>query len=246
MSNDVDTTGNKNVVLVMGVPSSGKTTSLMAMPNQNKIVYMNADMKELPFQSKLREVLLPNPKTVLKAIKQIEASNEINIGVLDTITFLMNNYERLFVVKSSDTQKAWGAYANFYREVIHNIKSGTKDYAIFAHQADMMNDKERVIETKVPVKGAVGRLGVEADFTTIIGVKRVPLTLLDEIENDLLTITDENKEDGFKYVFQTRLTNETVGERIRSSYGLWQRNELFIDNDLNKVFTRLHKYYANS
>lgn len=47
-----------------------------------------------------------------------------------------------------------------------------------------------------------------------------------------------------KYVFCTRVTKETVGGKMRSAVGLWNRNELYIDNDLDLVFKRLKEYYA--
>ena len=51
-------------------------------------------------------------------------------------------------------------------------------------------------------------------------------------------------EDGFKYVFQTRIDKDSLGEKMRSPIGLFNRNEKYIDNDLNKVFQRIHKYYS--
>ena len=99
--------------------------------------------------------------------------------------------------------------------------------------------------TKVPIKGAVGKIGIEADFSTILSTKQITIKQLEKlkIENSLLTISDEEREDGFKYVFQTRVTKETMGEKMRSAMGLWNRNELYIDNDLEQVFTRLRTYY---
>ena len=99
------------------------------------------------------------------------------------------------------------------------------------------------MESKVPVKGSVGKTGVEADFTTILSTKQLPITKLEGIENDLLHITDEEREGGCKYVFCTRITKDTIGEKMRSAIGLWKRNELYIDNDLDQVFTRLKEYY---
>ena len=96
----------------------------------------------------------------------------------------------------------------------------------------------------MPIKGAVGRTGVEADFTTILSTKQMPIKKLEGFENDLLHITDEEKEDGFKFVFVTRITKESVGEKMRSAMGLWTRKELYIDNDLNQVFARLKAYYG--
>ena len=66
---------------------------------------------------------------------------------------------------------------------------------------------------------------------------------LKEYQNDLLVITPEEEALGFKYVFQTKLTKETVNERLRGPMGLWDTKETFIDNDMQKVFDRLHEYY---
>ena len=99
------------------------------------------------------------------------------------------------------------------------------------------------MDTRIPIKGAVGKIGVEADFTTILSTKQIPIKKLDGFENDLLHITDEEKEDGFKHVFCTRVTKESVGEKMRSAMGLWSRKELYIDNDLDQVFDRLKDYY---
>ncbi|MCI4435672.1 MAG: hypothetical protein JHC33_02520, partial [Ignisphaera sp.] len=59
----------------------------------------------------------------------------------------------------------------------------------------------------------------------------------------LLEITPEEEALGFKYVFQTRLTKETVNERIRSPLKMWSADETFIDNNLQYVIDRLHEYY---
>ena len=101
------------------------------------------------------------------------------------------------------------------------------------------------METRVPVKGSVGRTGVEADFTTILSAKQVPVSILqdEKYHNDLLNITPEEEEDGQKHVFVTRVTKEYVGEKMRSAMGLWNRNELYIDNDINQVLIRLKEYY---
>ena len=73
---------------------------------------------------------------------------------------------------------------------------------------------------------------------------QIPVKKLEGFENDLLKITDEEREDGVKYVFVTRITKETAGSKMRSAMGLWKRNELYIDNDMDLVFKRLHQYYG--
>ena len=241
---------NKKIVLVMGKPTTGKTTSLMNMSDQERMVYLNVDLKSLPFKSKFKEVDIVDAKVVLTALDQIEAAEGVDGGILDTVTFLMNNFERQYVAthKNSkgvvDTMGGWSEYAKFYHQVMQKIKAGTKNYAVMAHAADEMNEKDMVLETKVPVKGAVGRIGVEADFTTVISTKRMSIIALEDYHNPLLTFSDDELEDGFKYVFQTRIDANSIGEKMRAAIGLWERKEMYINNDLSLVFKRLNEYYA--
>ena len=237
---------NKNIVLVMGKPNTGKTTSLRNL-KQESMVYLNTDLKEIPFRDRfMANVEIANATDVLDYIQEIEGNPEVTGAVLDTLTFLMGMYERQYVVPLAGTkqgQSAWGDYGNFYREFIHEIKAGSKDYVINAHEDVSLNEQAMTMESRVPIKGAVGKVGVEADFTTILSTMQVPIKKLEGLENDLLHITDEEKEDGVKYVFCTRITKETAGSKMRSAMGLWDRKELYIDNDMAQVFARLHKYY---
>lgn len=235
---------NKNIVLVMGKPNTGKSTSLRNLP-MGDMVYMNADLKELPFKDRfMASVEVADAYDVLNNIDEIEQTNDVKGAVLDTITFLMAMFERQYVNGAVNTQAAWGSYGNFYRDLIHRIKAGTKDYAIMAHEDTVVNEETSTFETKVPIKGAVGKIGVEADFTTVLATKQMPVKKLEAFENDLLHITDDEREDGVKYVFVTRVTKETAGSKMRSAMGLWNRNELYIDNDLKQVFDRLKSYYG--
>ena len=230
----------------MGKPNTGKSTSLMKLPNQDRMVYLNTDLKPLPFQDKfLRNVQVADALDVLTYIQEIENNPNVDGAILDTITFLMDMYERQYVLTAADTRSAWGAYGQFYKELIHAIKAGTKDYIIFAHEDQFLNEQSMQMESRVPVKGSVGKTGVEADFTTILSTKQMPVKKLQDpkLQNDLLHISEEEEEDGFKYVFCTRVTKETVGEKMRSAMGLWKRNELYIDNDVNQVMQRLREYY---
>lgn len=238
---------NKNIVMVMGKPNTGKSTSLRNL-QQDTMIYLNTDLKEIPFRDRfMANVEVADAKDIIDFVAEIESNADATGAVLDTLTFLMSMYERQYVVPLAGTkqgQAAWGDYGNFYREVIHAIKSGTKDYAILAHEDTSLNEQSMAMESRVPIKGAVGKIGVEADFTTILSTMQIPIKKLEGFENDLLTITDAEQEDGVKYVFTTRITKETAGGKMRSAMGLWQRNELYIDNDLDLVFKRLHQYYG--
>lgn len=235
---------NKKVVLIMGKPNTGKSASLRNLTDQPSMVYLNTDLKDLPYVDKFaKNVEVADAMDVLSYIQEIEANPKISGAVLDTLTFLMQMYYRQYVATATDTQKAWGQYGLFYSELIHKIKSGTKNYIILAHEATSLNEQTNQFESVVPVQGAVGKRGVEADFTTILTSKQIPTKKLQDITNDLLVVTPEELEDKHKFVFATRITAESIGDKTRSAMGLWKRNELYIDNDMNKVLTRLNEYY---
>lgn len=238
---------NKKIVMIMGKPNTGKSTSLRNM-NQESMIYLNTDLKDVPFRDRfLMNVEVSNATDILGFIDDIEHSDECSGAALDTITFLMAMYERQYVTPFAGTktgQSAWGDYGNFYRSFIHAIKSGSKSYVILAHEDESLNEQSMQMESRVPVKGAVGKIGVEADFTTILRTLQIPVKKLEGHENDLLTITDEEREDGVKYVFQTRINKESAGAKMRSAMGLWSRSELYIDNDMALVYKRLEDYYG--
>ena len=120
------------------------------------------------------------------------------------------------------------------------VSRSTKNVIILAHTSDVVNE-DSVMETLVKFKGSVMNTGVESYFSTVISTKKVPISKLEK--NDLLNITEEEEALGYKHVFQTKLTKDTSNERIRSSFGMWDKNETYIDNDVQLVLDRLHEYY---
>ena len=63
-----------------------------------------------------------------------------------------------------------------------------------------------------------------------------------DLENG--NITEDDIELGFKNVFQTRLTKDTVNERLRENRNMWKKNETFIDNNIDIVLNRLNEFYG--
>lgn len=229
----------------MGAPNTGKTASLEGLSMQSSMMYLNFDLKELSFlkDTFLKKIDVANATDVLGFIDQIESSDAVSGVVLDTLTFAMSMYERQNVAPHAGTakgQQAWGNYANFYDEMTHKIKAGSKNYIVLAHDKTELDEESGEIVSKVPVKGAVGRRGVEADYTYIVRSVVMPVRKLKDpkFQNDLLTITEEEEEDGVKYVFQTRPFKGT-GNTCRSPKGTWGRNELFIDASAEAVMKRI-------
>ena len=68
--------GNKNIVLIMGPPRAGKSHSLMSMRDKGQMVYLNTDMKDLPFGTKfgsfMANVEVSNAMDIFQYITQIE------------------------------------------------------------------------------------------------------------------------------------------------------------------------------
>ena len=123
------------------------------------------------------------------------------------------------------------------------VASSSKSVIFIAHTSDTLNEGEMVMETKVPVKGSLKNNGIESYFTVVIASKKVPLKTLSIYKSDLLTITPEEEALGFKYVFQTKITKDSVNERLRGPLGLFDTKETFIDNNMQSVLNRLQEYY---
>ena len=157
----------------------------------------------------------------------------------------MDMYESVHVLTSSNTMQAWGNYAQFFKNLMQQyVSSSTKNVIITAHTMTVLNDSAMIMETKVPIKGSLKNQGIEAYFSTIVSTKKVKLKDLEPYNNELLHITPKEKSLGFKYVFQTQITADTVNERMRSSIGLFDDSETFIDNDAKLLMDRLNEYYS--
>ena len=169
---------------------------------------------------------------------------DVHTIVIDTLTYLMDMYESLYVYNTANTQKAWGDFAQYYKALMQNyVAKSTKNVIFLAHTVDQLNESEMIMETKVPVKGSIKNNGIESYFSLVISTKKVPLKVLSEYQSDLLNITPEEERLKFKHVFQTKLTKDTVGERIRGPFGMFETNETFIDNNVQLILDRLHSYY---
>ena len=238
---------NNHLVLISGKSSSGKSASLMAMDKPEGVMYLNCENgKKLPFKSKFKEYTIVDPNQVYEAFAEAEKRPEIHTIVIDTLTYLMDMYESVKVLNSTNTMQAWGQYAQYMKLLMSQVVAkSTKNVVFLAHTTDILNEAEMVNETMVKVKGSLMNQGIESFFTCVISTKKVAMAKLEDkiAKSPLFKITQDNKDDGFKYVFQTRLTKETVNERIRSPMSMWPRNETYIDNNLQNVINRLHEYY---
>ena len=235
-------------ILIGGKSATGKTASLLSMAMDKGIMYLNCDAgKEIPFKNAFTKLTITNPKNVPKAIKEAEGMKHIHTIVIDTMTFMMAMYESKFVLTAGEKEKfsAWSDYAQFWKNMLQTeVAKSTKNIVFMAHTSNELNEDEGIAEVLVKVKGQLMNEGIESWFTNVVATKKLPLTKLSAYKNPFLIITEDDELLGYKYVFQTKLTKETVNERIRHPVGMWKREETFIDNNVEFLLERLNKFYA--
>ena len=217
----------------------------MGLQNQEGVMYLNCEAgKKLPFKSKFKQYTITDPLQINEAFEAAEKMEGIHTIVVDSLTYLLDMYESVYVLNSANTMKAWGDFAQYFKTLMQqHVAKSTKNVIFIAHTSDTMNENEMIMETKVPVKGSLKNNGIESYFTIVMASKKVTLKTLKDYNSELLNITPEEEALGYKYVFQTKLTKETVNERLRGPLGLWDTKETYIDNNVQLVMNRLHEYY---
>lgn len=237
---------NDHLVLLVGKSATGKSASLLNLEKPEGVMYLNCENgKKLPFKSKFMQLTVTDPYQLFEAFQVAESKPEIHTIVIDSLTYLLDMFESMYVYKAANGQQAWSDFQQYFKTLMQTHVAGSSKRVIFtAHVDETLNKGEMIMETRVPVKGALKTNGIESYFTVVIAAKKMPLKDLAEYKNDLLVITAEEEALGFKHVFQTKITKDTVHERLRGPLGLWSNNETFIDNDMQKVLNRLHDYYT--
>lgn len=237
---------NDHLVLLCGKSATGKSASLMGLENPDGVLYLNCEAgKRLPFKSKFIQKTVTDPLQVYEAFDWAETNPNIHTIVVDSLTYLLDMYESVYVLNSSNTMQAWGAFAQYYKTLMQQyVARSTKRIIFIAHTSDTLNESEMAVETKVPVKGSLKNNGIESYFTVVIASKKVALKALKDYGSGLLNVTPEEEALGFKYVYQTKITKDTVNERLRGPLGLFDTKETFIDNNMQLVMNRLKEYYA--
>lgn len=236
---------NDHLVLISGKTSTGKSASFRNLKDPEGVLYLNCENnKKLPFPAKFIQRTVIDPLQMYQAFPYAETKDEIHTIITDSLTYMMDMYESKYVLTATNTMKAWGDYSQFLKNLMNEyVAVSTKNVIFTAHTLDILNEVEMVRESMVKVKGSLMNNGIESMFSTVISTKKMTLKSLEKYESGLLNISEQEEILGFKYVFQTMLTRETVNERIRSPISMWTPQETFIDNDIQLVIDRLHEFY---
>jgi hypothetical protein len=243
MSEEVD---NPQLVLIGGESGSGKSASLRNIRDQGDWLYLNCEAgKRLPFRNDFQSFTITDPYQVYEAFDHGTDNADVKGIIIDTATFLMDMFESQFIIGNPNTQKAWGDYAQFFKNLMQQyVAKFAKPTVILAHILPKLDEAAMEMKTSVPVKGSLKNQGIEAFFSTVVNAKKVQLKELEKYSSGLLHISEDEQELGFKHVYQTRLTKGTIGERIRSPMGMFSREQTFIDNDAQALIDHLGKFYG--
>lgn len=245
---------NDNLVLIVGTSATGKSASLRHMTDPGGVAYLNCENgKKLPFRAKFLKgeddkpgIKITDPLDIYAMFEAAEEDDDVHTIVIDTATYMMDMYESMHVLTSANTMKAWGEYANFWRTLLQvYVANSTKNVIMLAHTSDKFNDDGVVVDHMVQIKGSIMKIGIESYFTTVVAAKKVKIKQLKKFKNDLLNISEQEEALGFKYVYQTLLTKETMIERIRAPFEMWDQQETFIDSNVQHVLDRFVEYYED-
>ena len=156
---------NDNLILVSGVSTTGKSRSLKNLKPQEGVMYLNCEAgKKLPFPNKFETFVITDPYQVYEAFDHAAANPGLyHTIVIDSLTFLMDMFESMYVLTAADTRTAWGGYQQFFKTLMQDkVAKAEVDVIFTAHTLAQYNEEQMVMENKVPVKGSLKSNGIEA------------------------------------------------------------------------------------
>ena len=164
--NAVDDVGdfgpNDQLVLIAGISGDGKSASLRNIRNQEKWMYLNCEAgKKLPFRTKFKQYTITDPHQVFEAFDAAESMADVHTIVIDSLTYLLDMYESVYVLSAANGMQAWGQFVQYFKNLMQQyVAKSTKNVVFTAHTSDTLNEAEMLMETKVPVKGSLKNNGV--------------------------------------------------------------------------------------
>lgn len=230
----------KSLVCIAGKSGSGKSTSLRNL--KGKVLYVNCEAgKRLTFKHDFTEVVLTDPLELFEILDDAEAEGFETV-VIDSLTFLLEMYESLYIYESKDGFGVWNDFQQYAKRLFTDyVPSSAMSFVFLAHVAPVEDKETGETEIAIPVKGALAKNGLEAYFSLIVMALKMPTSKLKDA-NDLLTITPREQRAGFKYVFQTQITKTTTNTRIRGPWDFWEESEVYIDNDAQMLIDLVNEH----
>ncbi len=236
---------NKSMVAVVGGAGAGKSASLRKIPNQKQWLYVNAEVnKPLPFEHEFKEVVVSTSKQAVTALKAAVGNDKCKGIIIDTFTAMLDMQEMAGKKEGKKDDKEnkfaiWDKYRDYILTTFQDVVGICDKPLIVLCHTELGKDVKGRSVVKIAVKGGMKDRGIESFFTNILYADCVDTEDLVGFENSHLTITPDEEEDELKYVLQTRKTGTGVGLNVRSTLGLWERKEAYIDNDITIFLNKM-------
>jgi len=197
---------NTQLVLIGGKSATGKSASLMGLRDPERVAYMNCENnKRLPFPAKFTQANVTDPLQVQQTMEALTGNPKYDVIVVDTLTYLMDMYETQYVLNSTNSMKAWGEYAQFFKRLMQEgVAKSDKQIIFTAHTSDIYNEGDMVTETMVKVKGSLMNQGIESYFSTVIASSKKIISF--DYPSLFVATTTENVR--FKYTYWFNSVND--------------------------------------
>lgn len=236
---------NDNLVLIGGVSGAGKSACLRNIKDQEGVLYLNCEAgKKLPFRNKFMSKVITDPYHIFEGFIWAESQPQIHTIVIDSLSFLMDMFVSVHIMNSADSRAQWQAYQEFFKELMQQkVASSTKNVIIITHIAEDLDEEKGIRTEQAVVKGGLKGTGVEAYFSLNVTARAMPIKELGKHPSEFLNITDDERDVGYKHVFQVRKTKETTGSRIRGPMGLFPQGTVYTDNCAQMLLDVVHDFY---
>ena len=238
---------NDNLVLIGGVSGAGKSACLRNIKEQSGVIYLNCESgKKLPFRNKFISKTITDPYQVYEGFNWAETQPDIHTIVIDSASFLMDMFVSVHITGSADTRAQWQAYHEFFKNLMQQyVAKSTKNIIIITHIVEDVDEEKGIRTEAAVVQGGLAKKGMEAFFSLNVTARAMPIKELDKHPSEYLVITEEERDIGYKHVFQVRKTKETTGSRIRGPMGLFPNSTVYTDNDAQMLLDVVRDFYKD-
>ena len=152
---------NKQMVAIVGGAASGKSASLRNIPNQNKWMYLNAEVnKPLPFTHNFKEVVATSAKQAVTSLKAAVKNPKCEGIIIDTFTALLDMQEMSGKKSAEDGFAAWDQYRDFILTTFQDIVGICDKPLIVLCHTELTKDVKGRPAIRIAVKGSLKDRGI--------------------------------------------------------------------------------------
>lgn len=228
---------NNYLFAICGEAGSGKSWGLDAIENQSKWLYLNCETnKPLPFIHSFQERVIVNPLELKKWLMKGITSDKIDGIIIDTFTSWLSMLESQ-CNRKFDGYEVWNEYKKQILAIFQDcLVQCNKPVFVLSHTKQSTDLRGRATIT-IPVQGSLKDLKIENFFTNILYADVLSADDVEEYQNEFL-YPDEDDPETY-YVYQTRKCPNGLGANVRSTKGLWSKEETFIANNCQTILNKM-------